>query len=175
MKLNLPAVQAARLSLRQLSASDWDAYRDFYMSDRARAVGGPRDLGKTWRGFAASLGHWEIHGFGMWAVTLKDSDTAVGIVGAWYPADWPEKEIGWMIFDANLEGTGIAHEAATAAITHAYHTLGWKTAVSYIAPDNARSIALAERLGAQLDPDARIPRPDDPCLVYRHPAPEAST
>jgi len=171
----MPSLQTNRLTLRQLTAADWEPYRDFYMSKRARAVGGPDNLGKAWRIFAAQLGQWQIHGFGMWAITLKDADTAVGIVGAWFPADWPEKEIGWMIFADHLEGKGIAHEAATAAIAHAYQTLGWKTAVSYIAPDNNRSIALAERLGAQLDPDARIPRPESPCLVYRHPAPGAST
>jgi len=166
------ALQTERLTLRHLNPSDWAAYRDFYLSDRAPAVGGQDDLGKAWRIFAAQLGQWQIHGFGMWAVTLKGSDTAVGIVGPWFPADWPEREIGWMIFAPELEGKGYAHEAATAAIIHAYETLGWKTAVSYIAPDNNRSIALAERLGARLDQVAANPRPDTPCLVYRHPKPE---
>ena len=40
--------------------------------------------------------------------------------------------------------------------------------VSYIDPGNARSIALAERLGARPDPDAPRADPDD--LVYRHTA-----
>jgi len=173
MKPGLPSLATTRLTLRQLTAADWEPYRDFYMSERARAVGGPDNLGKAWRIFAAQLGQWQIHGFGMWAITLKDAETTVGIVGAWFPADWPEKGIDWMIFAPELEGKGIAFEAATAAIAHAYQTLGWKTAVSYIAPDNTRSIALAERLGARLDPNAPNPRPDNPCLVYRHPASEA--
>jgi len=164
-------VETSQLTLRRPNPGDWHAWHDYFASDRALGNGGPHGPGKSWRGFAATLGHWEIHGFGLWVVTLTGNDTAIGLVGGFYPADWPEKEIGWMIFSSELEGKGIAHEAATAAITHAFETLGWKTAVSYIAADNARSIALAERLGAQLDPDARIPRPDDPCLVYRHPAP----
>ncbi len=41
-----------------------------------------------------------------------------------------------------------------------------KTLVSYIDPDNARSIRLAERLGATIDDHARKQDPDD--LVYRH-------
>lgn len=53
----------------------------------------------------------------------------------------------------------------------AFETLALDTLVSYVHRDNARSIALAERLGAA--PDAGAP----PCpyrdhLVYRHPAPE---
>ena len=61
--------------------------------------------------------------------------------------------------------------AAEAARTHVFETLGWDTAVSYIDPQNARSIALAERLGAVRDDSAARPHPDD--LVYRHPKPEA--
>ena len=57
-----------------------------------------------------------------------------------------------------------------AARAHAYGALGWTTAVSYIDPQNARSIRVAERMGAKLDPDAVPMDPGD--LVYRHPAPE---
>ncbi len=52
---------------------------------------------------------------------------------------------------------------------HAYEDLGWETAVSYIDPANARSIALAERLGCTRDDAADRVHPDD--LVYRHPSP----
>jgi RimJ/RimL family protein N-acetyltransferase len=41
--------------------------------------------------------------------------------------------------------------------------------VSYIDPGNARSIRLAERLGARLDRSAAKSDPED--LVYRHEAP----
>ena len=161
-----------RLLLRRPAAQDWPGARDFFMSDRAAGIGGPHDLGRSWRHFAAEVGHWAIHGFGMWAVTRHGDDRALGLIGPWCPADWPETEIGWLIWDPAVEGTGIATEAATAAIRHAYEVLGWSTAVSYIAPDNARSIRLAEKLGATLDPEAPQPKPDTPCLVYRHPRPE---
>lgn len=162
-----------RLTLRRPNPSDGPAVREFFVSPRAAGIGGPFDLGKSWRSFAAELGHWEIHGFGMWTVTRTGDDQAVALVGPWCPADWPEREIGWMIFSPDLQGTGIAREAARAALDHAFHTLGWDTAVSYIDHDNPRSIALAERLGARLDPDAPTPHPDKPCLVYRHPKPGA--
>jgi len=55
---------------------------------------------------------------------------------------------------------------------YAFDEIGLKTAVSYIDRDNKRSIKLAERLGAVLDPKAKTPN-DDPCLVYRHLRPEA--
>ncbi|TMV69267.1 GNAT family N-acetyltransferase, partial [Thioclava sp. BHET1] len=83
------------------------------------------------------------------------------------------REMGWSLWSAEGEGRGYAREAARAVIAHAFGPLGWDTAVSYIAPDNARSIALAERLGAIRDDSAAHPG-DTPCLVYRHPKPEAA-
>ena len=161
-----------RLVLRRPAPRDWDAARAFFMSERSAGIGGPYELGRSWASFAAEIGHWEIFGCGMWAVTLRGDDRILGLIGPWTPASWPETEIGWTIWDPAIEGTGIATEAARAAITHAWDVLGWQTMVSYITEDNVRSIRLAEKLGAVLDPAAAHP-PHMPCLVYRHPRPEA--
>ena len=166
-------IETARLVMRPPVPADWQAFHDFMMSDRATAFGGHNNLGKAFRSFASELGHWQIKGFGMWAVTLKDdaTDTARGLIGPWHPPDWPEAEIGWMMFDASLEGKGIASEAASAAVAHAYAVLGWPTVVSYVGIGNTRSARLAEKLGATLDASAAQPYPQDPLWVYRHPRP----
>ena len=53
-----------------------------------------------------------------------------------------------------------------------WRVLRWDTVVSYIAEGNERSLRLAERLGARLDPAAAAPSfPDQTVLVYRHPQP----
>ena len=94
------------------------------------------------------------------------------MAGPWFPDTWPEHEIGWMLWDDAHEGQGLAAEAAAAVCDHARTHLGWKTAVSYIDLDNARSIAPARRLGAVRDPDAAVPpaHPDGGALgVWRHP------
>lgn len=164
-------LETERLTLRKPNAADWPAARGFYMSERSAMAGGNIDEGRAWRRFAAIIGHWDIRGFGLSAVTVKPSDQIIGLVGQWYPGDWPEQELGWVIFDG-AEGKSIAYEAALAARKHAYSALGWKTAVSYIDKNNARSIALAERLDCALDTEAQQPKPDSPCLIYRHPSPE---
>ena len=164
-------LETERFILRQPGPQDIDAGVDFYMSERAQYAGGNKDLGGAWRAVAMVMGHWTIRGFGLWIVTSKDSDAALGAVGPWYPGNWPETELGWTLWSADTEGQGIAHEAVTAARRDVYSRLGWTSAVSYIAPANTRSIALAERLGATLDETAA--RPDDTCLVYRHPPAEA--
>lgn len=159
-----------RLALRPPAARDMEGACAFFQSDRAAYVGGPYSLGGAWRAFASLLGHWQIHGHGMWVVTRSDDDTCIGLVGSWCPADWPENEIGWLLWP-NAEGKGYALEAARAALSHAFDVLGWTTAVSYIKPGNTRSSKLAERLGARLDPSAQQPHPEREVLIYRHPYP----
>lgn len=166
-----PVIETERLVLRGPEPRDWAGFRDFFMSERAAYVGGPFPRRKAWYAFATEIGHWHIHGFGMWAVTMKGDDTCLGNVGCWFPDTWPEKEIGWQLWP-EAEGRGIAHEAALAARAYAYGSFGWSGAVSYIDHANARSIRLAERLGAVRD-DAAVRPVGDDCLVYRHPAPEA--
>ncbi len=168
-------LQTERLALRRPNASDWPAFWAFYQSDRSAGVGGPMDLRSGWRHFATELGHWDFFGYGMWAITLRGSDACVGMIGPWTPLDWPEKEVGWMIFDDSLEGSGIATEAAQAAVAHAYAVLGWETVVSYVGPENTRSAALAQKLGARLDPNAPVPERYPDTLVFRHPKPKQAT
>ena len=112
---------------------------------------------------AARLRHVHLHG--------QRLGRRAGHDGPWFPAGWPEREIGWSVWRADAEGKGFAYEAATAARAHAFTALGWDTAVSYIDPENTRSIALAERMGASRDDKAAHPGGDLPCYVYRHPAP----
>lgn len=163
----IPKLHTDRLILRGPEATDWPAFRDYFASDRSVHTGGPKDAKSAWIFFAAEIGHWHLHGFGMWTVTLDD--TPIGLVGCWYPDQWPEKEIGWLMWDG-FEGHGYAHEAAQAVRAHCYGPFGWTTAVSYIHRDNTRSIALAERLNCTRDSAAVHPNPD--ALVFRHPAPQ---
>ena len=168
-----PVLATERLTLRAPGAQDWPAFAAFMTSPRSAFVR-PADIdeGRIWRAFGHVIGHWVLRGFGNFVFTRTGDDAALGMTGPWFPAGWPEREIGWSVWSEAGEGRGYAFEAAAAARDHAFRDLGWETAVSYIDPDNTRSIALAERLGARRDDAAA--RPDDaPCLVYRHPRPEA--
>ena len=116
----------------------------------------------------AMLGHWEHRGYGLFAITVKGQDRAVGMAGPYYPAGRPETEIGWVLFEG-AEKQGYATEAALATIKFARDVLHWSQIVHYIDAENIRSIAVAERLGARLDSDALQPKPEQPCLIYRQP------
>ena len=161
-----PRLETDRFVLRGPEPRDAEAYVAFYMSDRAQYVGGPKTRRAAWDFFGTQMGHWILRGFGMFIVTPRGADTPLGFVGHWFPETRPEPEVGWLLFSAEHEGKGIAREAAEACIDFAWTRLGWTRMVSYIDLENARSCALAERLGAVRDPDAEPL--DRPCHIYRH-------
>lgn len=165
-----PVIETARLVLRGPAARDLPAFTAYCGSERSRFTGGPMDAAGAWRVFASVIGHWALRGFGLWTVTRRGADAALGLVGCLEPLGWPEREIAWSLY-ADAEGHGFATEAATAARAFAYASLGWQTAVSYIAPENTRSAAVADRLGCRIDPTATAPEGMS-CHVHRHPAPE---
>ena len=171
MTFGIPVLETERLRLRAPEVGDFEHYAAFLASDRAIHERGPMDRRAAWREFCASLACWPLRGFGSWSVTDRDGGAYLGEVGLFQPVEYPEPEIGWLVIP-EAEGKGIAYEAALAVRAWAFGTLGLGTLVSYIDPANARSIRLAERLGAWLDGDAPGIDPGD--LVFRHPGPEAS-
>ncbi|NRA98792.1 MAG: GNAT family N-acetyltransferase, partial [Rhodobacteraceae bacterium] len=156
---------------RAPKAEDYETYVAFRESDRAKGVGGPYDRIQSFFDFCELVGHWVIHGYGRWMLADPASDEPLGTVGLMYPEDWPEPEIAWSLFE-NAEGRGLAFEAAVAARTYAYETLGLKTLISCTIPDNDRSIALAKRMGATYEGDFTHPQ-IGVLNIWRHIGPEA--
>jgi len=166
-----PVLETDRLILRAPGPQDWEPFSDFIASDRAVYVGGPfKDQLTAWRIFGHFIGHWVLRGYGSFVMERRSDRASLGVAGPWHPKTWPERELGWSIWDTKSAGHGIAFEAMTRIKRHVFEDLGWSTAVSYIDPRNTRSIALARRLGAVLSADADRPDADD--LVFRH-TPEA--
>lgn len=166
----MTVLRTDRLTMRPPQARDEADFIRFYMSDRACYVGGPLNEHRASLMFHSHVGLWATRGYGLWATCLHGEDDPLGFVGCFHPTGWPEQELGWLVYDS-AEGQGIAFEAASAARDHVFAELRWPTAVSYIAPENDRSIALAKRLGATLDDTAQRPV-GSACLVFRHPRPE---
>jgi len=168
-----PVLETERLILRVPMASDFEVFAPFVTSDRARFIGGgaDKDIGHAWRVLAILTGHWHLRGYGTFVAEHRETGKPIGSMGPWYPAGWPEHELGWTIWTEEAEGQSYAFEGATALRRYAYADLGWSTAVSYIDQNNPRSEALAQRLGCVLDPEAKLPWPDQPVRAWRHPGP----
>ena len=169
--LKIPTIETERLRLRSVKPADFPAYCAFRTDpERTKYLGGVDDEARSFDRLSEIVGHWLMRGFGRFMIADKTTDEPLGVVGPYYPADWPEPEIAWSVF-AKAEGRGIAFEAATASRAFAYDTLGWTTAISMIYGDNQRSISLAKRMGCTPAPDFHHPQ-HGVMQVWRHPAPE---
>jgi RimJ/RimL family protein N-acetyltransferase len=146
---SIPRIETERLRLRELRETDFPAYAAMCADPEVMKYlgGGPLAAEDAWRQLAMFAGHWALRGFGMWAVETREGEL-VGRIGLHFPHGWPERELGWAIARAHW-GRGYAFEAAAAARDHAFRDLQWPSLVSYILPENSRSIRLAERLGAR--------------------------
>jgi RimJ/RimL family protein N-acetyltransferase len=143
-------VETERLVLRRPVETDADALLPVFDAEVVRYLDGhvpSRD--DLWRSIATWLGHWEMRGYGMYTWIEKATGAAVGRGGLWYPSGWPQLEVGWTLGRAHW-GHGYATEAGRASLDLAWRHLDADWVCSLIHPDNARSQAVAERLGGRV-------------------------
>ncbi len=171
MTVIVPTLETERLILRSWRPDDYAPIADFYANDpNAAFVGGPQAPIDTWRRFAGIVGHWQLKGFGLFALQEKSSGSWIGWCGLWNPPEFPEIEMGYSLAAA-YRGRGYVGEAAVRVRAYAFETVKLPTLVSYINPANAPSQRVAERLGAKRDGTAVIRGVT--ADVWRHPKPES--
>lgn len=105
---------------------------------------------EAWRNMAMILGHWQLRGYGTWAVEEQATNDFVGRVGFMYPEGWPGFELGGVLGRSHW-GKGFATEAGSAALKYAFEELGRDHVISLIHPENEASIRVAQRLGQELE------------------------
>lgn len=163
--MNVPTLRTARLVLRPLRATDFETYSVFLASERSRFMGGPYDGWAAWGMFCHEIACWDLFGHGGLLIERLSDGAAMGVVEVNDGPLFPEKELGWQLYDG-FEGQGFATEAATALRDWAFAERNLPTLVSYFDPANTRSMAVSRRLGGV--PDATAPRQDPEDVVYRY-------
>ena len=146
-------LESERLSLRMFCEDDLPAYRQMHSHPEVCqwfGDGQPLDRITTWRNVTAILGHWQLRGYGLWGVEEKATGELIGRVGFHNPDGWPGLELGWTLA-RHKWGQGFATEAARLCLEHGFSQFGFDHVISLIRPDNHRSIAVAERIGEQLE------------------------
>lgn len=99
------------------------------------------------------------HGHGLYRVDLKSSGEAIGLCGLIKRDTLADVDIGYAFLPAHW-GCGYAEEATRATLDHARDILGMKRIVAIVAPANARSIRLLEKIGLRYERDFEA-RPGD--------------
>ncbi len=164
--MNIPTLETERLILREWRDSDITNFAKFQLDKTAARFVRPNDsIGEAWRAMAYMSGHWLLRGYGNWSLERKDTGEHIGRCGHYFPMEWPEPEVGWCIYTEH-QRQGFATEAALAALAHAYQKLGWTTAISLIADENAASMRLAKKLGAKFE--SNFGYNGASCAVFRH-------
>lgn len=146
-------LETARLRLRMFRDDDLDAYARICADPEVmRYLGDGKPLTRedAWRQMAWILGHWQLRGYGLWAVEERATGALIGRIGHINPEGWPGFELGWMLGRA-FWGRGYATEGARRALDFAFTELKQPHVISLIRPDNAASIRVAERLGESLE------------------------
>jgi RimJ/RimL family protein N-acetyltransferase len=165
----LPVLTTTRLRLDAPDLTDFPAWAEILCSPRARYMDGPYSRDAAYTEFAAMLGTWVLHGHGVFALRPRNGGAALGFICLNLEPGDQEPELGFFVTEA-AEGQGLAAEAAEAVRDWA-RGQGFASLVSYVDPDNQRSVRLATRLGAVRDPAAEATyaaTPDAGIAVFRH-------
>jgi RimJ/RimL family protein N-acetyltransferase len=154
-----PYLITERLTLRPPSAEDFEGWVAFCADpETMHHLGGVQGRGQAWRTLCTMAGAWQIRGYAMFSMILRDTGQWIGRTGPWMPEGWPGEEVGWGVA-REYAGKGFAYEAAVASIDYAFDILGWDKVIHTIDPANSASIALAERLGSYDQGPTRLPDP----------------
>lgn len=161
-------IETPRLILRQFREEDWRDLHAYYASEQATqfTVGRALSEGESWRMMCSMIGHWQLRGYGPYAVEEKASGRVIGTVGFWYPNDWPEPEIKWALAPIYW-GQGFASEAARAVQQVGLRYLPGTRLISFIHSQNTASLQLAEALGATREQEVSFRGAQ--WVIYRHP------
>ncbi len=166
--MSIPTIGTERLILRPPVFEDFEAYRLLMASPRSVGMGGPFDTRAAWGMFCHDIACWALFGHGALMIERRADGRCVGQVGIIHGPLFPEKELGWLLYEG-FEGQGYATEAALAMKDWAFGTLRLQTLVSYFDPENAGSIAVGTRLGGVPDDAAERQDPEDVVLRYAAP------
>ena len=152
--VNIPVLETERLRLRGHRIDDLDACAAMWADPEVvrHTTGKPQPREEVWWRILRYIGHWELMGYGFWALEEKSGSRFVGEVGL---ADFKRElnpslgdtpESGW-ILASGFHGKGYATEAMRAVMAWGDEHFGAERTACLIHPDNNASLRVAEKLG----------------------------
>ncbi len=155
----IPVLETARLFLRGHEIGDFENTAAMWADPQVtRHIGGRAfSREESWARLLRYVGHWQMLGYGFWAVIEKAGGCFIGEVGfADFKRDFDapqdpaltgmRPEIGWALTSAH-QGRGFATEAVLAALAWGDRHLEGGGTICLIDPDNLTSRRVAEKVG----------------------------
>jgi RimJ/RimL family protein N-acetyltransferase len=152
-------LETERLVIREMRRSDVESLHLLFSDPLFMRFWPVFDHSRTERWVEESLLSYARHGFGLWALTLRGSDQAIGDCGLdvikglegteGTEGGSEQIQIGWHV-RRDLWGQGLATEAALACRDYAFERLGLSALSALIQPENSASRRVAEKIGMTL-------------------------
>ncbi|WP_303310375.1 GNAT family N-acetyltransferase [Hymenobacter sp. BT730] len=128
-----------------------DAERPRILADFPNTTAAVQDLSSADEFISRKRQEWEQHQAFQLSIWLRETEQLLGFI-SFKPVDWsvPKSELAYLVA-AGYEGRGLMTEAGLATLQWGFEELGLARVFCYIKPQNARSLALAKRLGFQTE------------------------
>jgi RimJ/RimL family protein N-acetyltransferase len=169
-------LETERLILRVPTESDVDAWTEMYAQPAVERWLSPRSRDRVAEYVRENRERHAVDGFGILAAVRKEDGRVIGRAGilvwddrTWMPTtlrdagEHGEVEIGWALHP-DAWGRGYATEASVVCRDFVLAQVRPRV-IALIDPDNARSIAVAERLGLAPEHDVLL-KGEKPARVY---------
>ena len=148
-------VETQRLRLRAYALEDFETYAAMWADPevtRHIGDGSPKPEAESWTSLLRTAGHWQMLGYGSWAIDEKASGHFIGGIG--FNNSKRDRgdalkdilELGWM-FTPGASGKGYATEALQAVLAWGRTHFGPVRVIAITAPENIASMRVAEKCG----------------------------
>ena len=114
---------------------------------------------------AGPMASYEQHGFGLYLVALKATDTPIGICGLLKRESLDDVEVGFA-FRPAFWLQGYAFESASAVLAYGRRDLGLRRIVAIAQPDNIGSTKTLEKIGLTFERKIRLSEDDLEILLF---------
>lgn len=140
-------IETSRLVLREFELVDAQPMYDLNSDPEViRYTGDPPFYNvEAAKQFISQYDHYERHGFGRWAVVLKDTGAFIG----WCGLKLNEEnlvDLGFRFFKKEWN-KGYATESAKASLNYGFEKLNLDTIVGRVLPENVASVKVLEKIG----------------------------
>lgn len=153
MSRSIPTINTHRLTLRAMRPEDFNRFAEIWATPEVvRYVdGAPWPRSKAWAAFLRHAGHWQITGFGQWAITRHRAPDMSGQVGFFFAkrdlgSDFDDFPEAFWALSPEEHGEGYGIEAVKAAHDWFDRVVTGRL-VCLIDPRNQRAVQIADAIG----------------------------